>query len=58
MVVPTWCGLPEKGEAQLAQFFQLGTLIESTVAVTSYGDSLTVFDAFIVNGKRALMETC
>jgi FAD/FMN-containing dehydrogenase len=58
MVVPTWCGLPEEGEAQLAQFFQLGTLIASTVEVTPYGASLTAFDAFIVNGKREFMETC
>jgi len=58
MAVPTWCGLPEEGEAQLAQFFQLGTLIASTVEVTPYGASLTAFDAFIVNGQREFMETC
>jgi FAD/FMN-containing dehydrogenase len=58
MIVPTWCGLPEEGEAGLAQFFQLGTLLASTVDTMSYGASLSVFDAYLVNGQRTFMETC
>ena len=30
MVVPTWCGPPEQGEARLAPFLGLGTLVTST----------------------------
>jgi FAD/FMN-containing dehydrogenase len=37
MVVPTWCGPPEEGEARLAPFFQLGTVLMSTVETTPYG---------------------
>ena len=58
MVVPTWCGAPEEGEARLAPFFQLGTVLMSTVETTSYGTSLTVFDKFLVYGQRYLLETC
>jgi FAD/FMN-containing dehydrogenase len=58
MAVPSWSGAPQEGETRLAPFFQLGTAIASTVEVTSYGASLTAFDAFIVNGKREFMETC
>jgi FAD/FMN-containing dehydrogenase len=58
MIVPTWCGLPEEGEARLAQFLQLGTLLANTVDVMPYGASLTVFDAYLTNGQRTLMETC
>ncbi len=58
MVVPTWCGLPEDGEAQIAPFLKLGTVLADTVAVTRYGASLTAFDAHIVNGQRTFMETC
>ena len=58
MVIPTWCGAPEEGEARLAPFFQLGTVLMSTVETTSYGTSLTVFDKFLVYGQRYLIETC
>jgi FAD/FMN-containing dehydrogenase len=58
MVVPTWCGRPEEGEARVAPFLKLGTLLAGGVDVSSYGTSLTAFDAYIVNGQRALMETC
>jgi len=57
-VAPTWCGLPEEGEARVAPFLKLGTLLASTVEVTSYSASLTAFDAYIVNGQRTFMETC
>jgi FAD/FMN-containing dehydrogenase len=58
MVVPTWCGAPEKGECMLAPFTRLGTLLANSVIDTTYGDSLVVFDPFLVNGRRVLMETC
>lgn len=57
MLVPTWSGLPEEGEARLSPFFQLGTVVMSTVDTVPYGASLGVFDAHIVNGQRVLMET-
>ena len=58
MIVPTWCGLPQEGEAQIAPFLKLGTLLRNTVDVTRYGASLTVFDPYLVNGQRTFMETC
>jgi hypothetical protein len=58
MIVPTWCGPPEKGEARLAQFFRLGTLLAGTVDAMPYGASLAVFDPFLVTGQRVFMETC
>jgi FAD/FMN-containing dehydrogenase len=58
MVIPTWCGAPEEGEARLAPFFQLGTVLMSTVETTPYGTSLSVFDKFLVYGQGYLLETC
>jgi hypothetical protein len=58
MIVPTWCGPSAEGEARLAPFFKLGTLLASSVNVTPYGRSLTVFDPYLVNGQREIMDTC
>jgi FAD/FMN-containing dehydrogenase len=58
MIVPTWCGLPEEGEARLAPFLKLGTLLAGRLEARSYWASLTAIDAFIVNGQRTFMETC
>jgi len=58
MVVPTWCGLPEQGEARLAPFTGLGTLVANTLTATAYGASLAIFDPFLVTGQRVFMETC
>jgi FAD/FMN-containing dehydrogenase len=58
IVAPTWCGRPEEGEARVAPFLKVGTLLAGGLDVSSYGASLTAFDAYIVNGQRALMETC
>jgi FAD/FMN-containing dehydrogenase len=58
MIVPTWCGLPEEGEAAVAPFFQLGTVVTHTIAVIPYGAMLAIFDPFLVNGRRTIMETC
>jgi hypothetical protein len=56
--VPTWCGPPEEGEANVAPFLKLGTLLASSLQTTSYKNSLSAFDAYIVNGQRTFMETC
>jgi FAD/FMN-containing dehydrogenase len=58
LIAPTWCGRPEEGEARVAPFLKLGTLLAGAVDVKSYGASLTAFDAHIVNGQRTFMETC
>jgi Berberine and berberine like len=56
--VPTWCGRPDEGEARVAPFLTLRTLLAGTLEAMPYGRSLTAFDAFIVNGRRTFMETC
>src|SRR5262245_30757532 len=58
LIVPTWCGLPGQGDARVAPFLKLGTLLDSTMDAVRYGTSLAVFDPFIVNGQRTFMETC
>jgi FAD/FMN-containing dehydrogenase len=58
IVIPTWCGRPEEGEAQIAQFSRIGTPIGDMVKTTRYGTSLAAFDKLLVNGRRNLMETC
>jgi FAD/FMN-containing dehydrogenase len=58
MIVPTWCGAPEEGEAHLAPFFRLGTLLGNTVEAMPYGALLTLFDAYLTDGQRTFMETC
>jgi FAD/FMN-containing dehydrogenase len=55
---PTWCGPPEQGEARVAPFFKVGTLLTGGVETTSYQASLRAFDAYIVNGMRTFLETC
>jgi FAD binding domain/Berberine and berberine like len=58
LVVPTWCGPTGQGDAQVAPFLRLGTVLDSTMDAVRYGASLAVFDAYVVNGQRTLMETC
>jgi FAD/FMN-containing dehydrogenase len=58
MIVPTWCGPSAEGEARLVPFFKLGTPLAGSLNVTPYGRSLTVFDPYLVNGQREIMETC
>jgi hypothetical protein len=58
MIVPTWCGKLDQGEARLAPFFKLGGLLASTLDVRPYGDSLKLFDPFLANGQRVFMESC
>ena len=54
----TWCGLPKQGEARLAPFLGLGTLVVNGLNATAYGTSLAVFDPFLATGQRVFMETC
>jgi FAD/FMN-containing dehydrogenase len=58
MVVPSWCGRPEEGEARLAPFSRLGTPLANTVSAMPYGGRLAIFEPFIVNGRRTFIETC
>jgi hypothetical protein len=58
LIVPTWCGEPTQGEAQVAPFLKMGTLLASTVERKPYGAALATFDGHIVNGRRTFMETC
>jgi FAD/FMN-containing dehydrogenase len=58
MVHPTWCGLPADGEARVAPFLKLGTLLAGNLEAMSYGTSLTFLDPYIVNGQRVFMDTC
>ena len=58
IIVPTWCGPPEEGEARLAPFLKLGTVLAGSTDVMPYGASLRALDSFVVNGQRAFMETC
>ena len=39
-------------------FLKFGTVLDNTVDAVRYGASLATFDAYIVNGQRALIETC
>jgi hypothetical protein len=58
LILPTWSGSPGEGEARVAPFLELGTLLTSTVGMRRYGDSLAVFDPYLVNGRRTVMDTC
>src|SRR6516162_3619133 len=58
IVLPTWCGAPADGEARVAPFLKLGTLLAGNLEAMSYGTSLTFFDPYIVNGQWVFMETC
>jgi FAD/FMN-containing dehydrogenase len=57
MVVPTWSGLPEQGEARLAPFFQLGTLLAGAAETMTCGGRLAMLDPFVASGQRVHMET-
>ena len=57
LINPTWCGAPEEGEARTAPFSKLGTPLMGADETSSYRQSLTVFDPFIVNGRRNSMDS-
>jgi FAD/FMN-containing dehydrogenase len=49
LVIPAWCGAPEKGEAQAAPFLKLGTLLMGAVEEKPpFPDALTIYDPFLV----------
>ncbi|MET1027596.1 MAG: FAD-binding oxidoreductase, partial [Dongiaceae bacterium] len=56
-ISPTWCGAPAEGDAQVAPFLKLGTLLGGAVTAQSYGASLRAFDGHFANGQRVFMET-
>ena len=58
IVLPTWCGAPADGEARVAPFLKLGTLLSGNLEAISYGTLLTLYDPYIVNGRRVFMDTC
>jgi FAD/FMN-containing dehydrogenase len=58
IVHPTWCGPLAEGEARVAPFLKLGTLLAGNLEGMSYGTSLTLYDPYIVNGQRVFMDTC
>src|SRR6516164_6745119 len=58
LLVPTWCGLQAEGDDHIAPLLELGALLDNTLDAVRYGTSLSVFDPHIVNGQRALMQTC
>src|SRR5215472_14141872 len=58
MILPTWIGPPDEGEARVAPFLKLGTLFAGAVEAMSYGASLTLFDPYLANGQPVFMETC
>jgi FAD/FMN-containing dehydrogenase len=58
LIIPTWCGLPKWGEAQVAPFLKLGTLLAGTVERKSYRALLATFEAHIAHGLHAVAETC
>lgn len=58
MIVPTWCGRPQDGEARLAPFLKLGTLLAGGVGAMPYGAALTLFDPYLAQGQPTFMETC
>jgi FAD/FMN-containing dehydrogenase len=57
-VVPCWCGRPEEGEARLAPFLKLGTLLAGQIERQSHGALLSIFDASLVNGQRVFGRSC
>ena len=57
LINPTWSGEPEAAEARTAPFSKLGALLMGANETSSYRQSLTVFDPFIVNGRRNFMDS-
>lgn len=58
LIIPTWSGRAEEGEARLQPFARLGTLLAGGIERRSYGALLGMFDPYIVNGLRTVMDTC
>jgi FAD/FMN-containing dehydrogenase len=58
MIMPVWCGPPEQGEAAMAPFFRLGTVLTGGVNAMPAGGHLAFADPFVVYGQQVAMETC
>ncbi|MCA1453131.1 FAD-binding oxidoreductase [Bradyrhizobium sp. BRP22] len=58
LVIPTWSGRPEEGEARLQPFAKLGTLLAGGIERQSYAALLGMFDPYIVNGLQTVMDSC
>ena len=58
LVVPTWCGNADEGEARVAPFLKLGTLLAGHGETMSYGTLLTAFDPYLADGLRVFMDSC
>jgi FAD/FMN-containing dehydrogenase len=58
LIVPTWSGRPEEGEARLQPFARLGTLLAGGIERQSYRALLGMFDPYIANGLQTVMDSC
>jgi FAD/FMN-containing dehydrogenase len=58
LIVPTWSGRPEEGEARLRPFARLGTLLAGGIERQSYRALLGMFDPYIANGLQTVMDSC
>jgi FAD/FMN-containing dehydrogenase len=58
LVIPTWSGRPEDGEARLQPFTRLGTLLAGGIERQSYAALLGMFDPYIASGLQAVMDSC
>jgi FAD/FMN-containing dehydrogenase len=56
-IMPTWSGAREKGEMQVAPLQALGTPVMVDMRNRSYGESRTLSDAHIVDGRHTFMTT-
>ncbi|MGY3602623.1 MULTISPECIES: FAD-binding oxidoreductase [unclassified Bradyrhizobium] len=58
LVIPTWSGRPEQGEAGLQPFARLGTLLAGGIERQSYAALLGMFDPYIASGLQTVMDSC
>jgi hypothetical protein len=56
LVVPMWSGAPEAGEAWVAPYHKLGTLLAGSAEAMPYGAALRAFDPFLATGFHAAMD--
>ena len=56
LVVPTWSGAEEQGEAWVKPYLRLGTLLAGSTEAMSYGSRLAAFDPFLANGLPTFMD--
>jgi FAD/FMN-containing dehydrogenase len=58
LVVPTWCGEPDQADHNVAPLRSLGSLLFDNVSRRRFGNSLSEFDQYVINGRRILLRTC